>query len=201
MEPVVALSQSKRFKLGSALLFRHHEMEIGGIQALMAGNDNYMLKSLGLLKEVVEQQQQQSTLAVNPSSSIRRRSASLSSTPSSGGIILSLKNGGVGVVQRSHPPTPPSSGGSSSRLIPASVNGYSARLLCSCLPGCCCNCSLLSSITECQAVYHHVCARFISSAVDPATTPCEPTPASSPPQTIPQDVVKKNYFLFFIYFV
>ncbi len=196
MEPVVALSQSKRFKLGSALLFRHHEMEIGGIQALMAGNDNYMLKSLGLLKEVVEQQQQ-STLAVNPSSSIRRRSASLSSTPSSGGIILSLKNGGGGVVQRSHPPTPPSSGGSS-RLIPASVNGYSARLLCSCLPGCCCNCSLLSSITECQAVYHHVCARFISSAVDPAaTTPCEPTPASSPPQTIPQDVVNFFCFLFF----
>lgn len=189
MEPVVALSQSKRFKLGSALLFRHHEMEIGGIQALMAGDDNYMLKSLGLLKEVVEQQQQ-STLAVNPSSSIRRRSASLSSTPSSGGIILSLKNGGVGAVQRSHPPTPPPGGGS--RLIPASVGGYSARLLCSCLPGCCCNCSLLSSITECQAVYHHVCARFVSSAVDPAA-PCDPTPASSPPQTIPQDVVNFSF--------
>ena len=97
--------------------------------------------------------------------------------------------------------------GSGVVAAPASSATPYARLLCSCAPTCCCHCSLLSSIAECQSVYHHVCADFVSSdpaaacsAQDPQAgfSPSSAVDVSSPPHTIHQDVVSPSVFFFLL---
>jgi hypothetical protein len=138
----------------------------------------------------------------------------------------------------SHPPTPPPLhlGDSASAAplllarvkIPAATAAPAAstsllppapysRLLCACLPTCCCDCNLLSSIAECQAVYHQACARYIGSnstttASEPANSGCcsssvssittgtseaafNDVPSPTLPQTVPQDVVSLSLSL------
>lgn len=112
---------------------------------------------------------------------------------------------------RSHPPTPPppqpqptsfwavrTMSSASSSAVPAAYG----RLLCACLPTCCCDCNLLSSIAECQAVYHQTCARYVADAgccqpanhnvADPAATNNDA--ALLLPQTVPQDVVSWPFY-------
>ncbi len=158
-----------------------------------------------------------------PAAAARPRSASLS--------LVSRLSSPCRHPTHSHPPTPPPlhlGDASAAPLllarvkIPAAPSTSSlppapySRLLCACLPTCCCDCNLLSSIAECQAVYHQACARYIggsnsTTASDPAAGCCSSSvssittgaseaafndvPSPTLPQTVPQDVVSLSLYL------
>ena len=141
----------------------------------LTDDDNYMLKSASSAS----------------SASLRPRSASLSSAPS---------------CRRQRETIPPAAALFNSAVVLQQVAASAASpaspasFICSCVPGCCCKCCLLSNVVaECQAVYHHVCARVTStSPTSPTSTElttangCSGLPSDAdqlPPPTVPQDVV------------
>ena len=149
----------------------------------LTDDDNYMLKSASLQSDV----------------SLRPRSASLSHvsnlTPSCGRETLPAATKPAALFSSSVLQQVASS---TSASLP-----YKA-LICSCAPRCCCKCSLLSSVTECQAVYHHVCARVTSTSSSPTSelttiNGCMGAPMDAdqlPPPTVPQDVVSIQFYHF-----
>ena len=183
---------------------------------VVADEDNYMLKSAAAAATtttavVAASSSSSSSAAAAPSVSSGTSSGAGESQPRPRSASLSLVSRLSSPRHhpaRSHPPTPPptsnSSNGFLSRVkIPAPPSALPApysRLLCACLPTCCCDCNLLSSIAECQAVYHQACARYINgsesagcctSSVSSITGSNNESTndAPPPPQTVPQDVV------------
>ena len=184
----------------------------------LADDDNYMLKSASSTSTTTSSCLVAPSLSAQPSSGAveshqqqRPRSASLS-------LVSRLSSPRHHPV-RSHPPTPPPSSSNTrannaaaaaakvattSATAATNLSSPYCRLLCACLPTCCCDCNLLSSIAECQAVYHQACARYIAtnetagcctSSVSSITN----DPAindASPPQTVPQDVVSLFFSTF-----
>ena len=168
-----------------------------------AGEDNYMLKSCDTSRPRSASLSQVSRLSQQPSGQSHPQStcsASLGSggprslpaasaglqQPANGSLILQEVANSMGLAACS--PTASIAGSGS---VVAGCSSPIAAFICSCLPSCCCKCTLLSSFTDCQAVYHHVCARFTQSQPEGQVT-CSSgdSPADAlPPPTVPQDVV------------
>ena len=83
-----------------------------------------------------------------------------------------------------------------------------AAFICSCTPSCCCHCSPISTLADCQSTFHHVCSQFAQSPSSssssnlevPASAVCHGNDASSSSSaaaaadlatspTVPHDVV------------
>ena len=168
-----------------------------------AGEDNYMLKSCDSSRPRSASLSQVSRLSQPPSGQSQPQP-----TASLGGP-RSLPAASNGLQQPTNISQPPSfilqevanSMGLSACSPSAAIAGSNscsspaiAAFICSCLPSCCCKCTLLSSFTDCQSVYHHVCARFTQSQPEGQVT-CSPgdSPADTvPPPTVPQDVVSSK---------
>lgn len=158
----------------------------------LADDDNYMLKT-----RVGVADGKEATAAAG-----RPRSASLS-------LVTRLASPQRAPV-RSHPPTPPPASGHLlervARALRQTKQGPAGgRLLCSCVPKCCCHCTVLSSVAECQGVYHQSCAKFVASG-DASACPGyhdQPVADVQPPHTVPQDVVSRRsfHFISFVPFV
>ncbi|KZS11848.1 Uncharacterized protein APZ42_023365 [Daphnia magna] len=204
------VSEITRYKL--ALLQQHGGAAVAAagqhaFDARLADENNYLKSASG---SGVQSLAVSSTAGVasgasggqsfeNGASSGRPRSASLS--------LVSRHSSPSHHPTHSHPPTPPveSAPVLLARVKIAAAPSPYSRLLCACLPTCCCDCSLLSSIAECQAVYHQACARYIGSASNETPAGCCPSvssittgsndaalndvPSPTLPQTVPQDVV------------
>lgn len=203
------VSEITRYKL--ALLQQHGGAAVAAagqhaFDARLADENNYLKSASG---SGVQSLAVSSTAGVasgasggqsfeNGASSGRPRSASLS--------LVSRHSSPSHHPTHSHPPTPPveSAPVLLARVKIAAAPSPYSRLLCACLPTCCCDCSLLSSIAECQAVYHQACARYIGSASNETPAGCCPSassittgsndaalndvPSPTLPQTVPQDV-------------
>lgn len=167
----------RRCVVGVDVLDAKSTSSTSALTVRLTDDDNYMLKSASLQSDV----------------SLRPRSASLSHVsslaPSCGRQTLPVTTKPAALFNSSVLQQVASS---TSTSLP-----YKA-LICSCLPGCCCKCCLLSSVAECQAVYHHVCARVASSTSTSPTSElttvngCTGVPMDAdqlPPPTVPQDVV------------
>ena len=235
----LALIQQQQQQQQQQQLQQHN----GSIEPRLADENNYMLRSVagsgssGIQCSVASASAATGTSVVvassassgqsvennsQPPPSARPRSASLS--------LLSRLSSPCHHATHSHPPTPPPLDSAPILLarvkIPAPPTLLTApapysRLLCACLPTCCCDCNLLSSIAECQAVYHQACARYIGSSSsntnnEPAAGCClsassittststneaafNDVPSPTLPQTVPQDVV--SLFFFFSLFI
>ena len=159
------------------------------IERRLTDDDNYMLKSAS-----------SGVASVASETSVRPRSASLSQVSSASAhcnVVLQQVAKFL-TASGAKPSGAKASGVKTSEVTPTPY----AALICSCLPGCCCKCSLLSSLAECQAVYHHVCARHQLPASDAALSGCSVSGAGDadslpPPPTVPQDVVSSIISFFF----
>lgn len=195
LELFASPSDVKRYKPSPSSSSSHYSTTVvSDGQHQLTDDNNYMLKSG------------------------RPRSSSLS-------LVPRLSSAPHSAPTRSHPPTPPPPAHHSASPRPlisshlnhqhlhqqqqqqqqrllasssASTPALYGRLVCSCLPTCCCHCTLLSSIAECQGVYHQACARYVQQHT--AVSCCPSSSATngpvanvdaSPPQTVPQDVVSR----------
>ena len=191
-------------------------------QSRYAGEDNYMLKSCDSSRP------RSASLSQIAQSRIHSQAASSASASQRVAVVAPLSQPpsyqAEFLLQEVANCLAPVSPAAPLLVSPASAStaGYGvAALLCACAPTCCCKCTLLSSLSaECQSVFHHACARYISGGgggADPlsasASAACSPGVHDAaeilPPPTVPQDVVSptmtttitlflKSSFLYFL---
>ncbi|XP_057380000.1 uncharacterized protein LOC130702342 isoform X2 [Daphnia carinata] len=221
------VSEITRYKL--ALLQQQHGGGGGGaavaaaaagqhaFDARLADENNYLKSASGSGVQSIAVASTAGVASAASSGQPFENGASLLARPRSASLSLVSRHSSPSHhPTHSHPPTPPVdsapvllarvkiSAAAAPSLVAVVPPAPYSRLLCACLPTCCCDCNLLSSIAECQAVYHQACARYIGTAINETQAGCCPSvssittgsneaalndvPSPTLPQTVPQDV-------------